>query len=313
MEEQKQEIIRTVQDQRSKGRTITETLNDLGIKRPTYYSWLKPKDNKPKPRITELTPEERQIIENTKEEYPHLRHRQIQGILQNKGLYLSYSSVYNHLKSINMIEPYERRPSPLKEPSYNIWHRNLMWGCDWTKLRINHVRWYLIILIDFFSRYIVAYDICPSVNASHVKHIYAMGLKSQSIAKRHDILPELRVDCGSPNTSLITKEFFAILGADLSFTRVRRPTDNAITERFFGTAKQEEIYLIGSYPDEYSTRHEIGNYMNQYNNQRPHQSLWNFTPAYVHEINNKTVIIERLAQLKYETKLKRKAYWEGVE
>lgn len=313
MKEQKQEIIRIVEDQRLQGRTITEILRDLHIKRPTYYSWLKPKNKTPQRRAIELTPEEKHAIEKAKDEYPHLRHRQIQGILQNSGIYLSYSSVYHHLKSLNMIEPYERRPSPLKEPRYNIRRRNLMWGCDWTKLLINHIRWYLIILIDFFSRYIIAYDIFPSVNASHVKHLYAMGLKNQGIEKRHDVLPELRADRGSPNTSLITQEFFNLMGADLSYARVRRPTDNAITERFFGTVKQEEIHIVGSYPDEYSCRYEIGTYINQYNNRRPHQNLWNFTPAYVHEANNKTMVLQKLEQLKYEARAKRKAYWEGRE
>ena len=202
MDEQKIKIIQFVQDQKTKGCSVTKTLNDLKIKRSTYYTWLKKKDKKTKTRTTDITPYEKKVIEKTKEQNPHLRHRQIQGILQNQGIYLSYSSVYNHLKSLNMIEPYERRPSPLKEPRYNIWRKNLMWGCDWTRLLINHVRWYLIIIIDFFSRYIISYDIYPSVNASHVKHIYKQGLKSQGIIKS-DILPELRVDRGSPNTSLV--------------------------------------------------------------------------------------------------------------
>lgn len=206
-----------------------------------------------------LAPYEKEAIEKAKEECPHLRHRQIQGMLQNKGIYLSCSSVYHHLKSINQVEPYERRPSPLKEPRYNIWGKNLMWGCDWSKLRINHTRWYLLILIDFFSRYLVAWDICPSVNSSHITHIYKEGLKNQGIRKE-DIKPELRVDRGSPNTSLITRDFFTLIGADLSFARVRRPTDNALTERFFGTAKQEEIYVVGNYPDERSAHEEIGKY-----------------------------------------------------
>jgi len=46
MEEQKKQIIQFVQDQKMKGYTITESLNDLKIKRSTYYAWLKPKDNK---------------------------------------------------------------------------------------------------------------------------------------------------------------------------------------------------------------------------------------------------------------------------
>lgn len=86
-----------------------------------------------------------------------------------------------------------------------------MWRCDWTKMLINHLRWYLIILIDFFSRYIIGYDIHPSINASHGKHLSTMGLKSQGRA-HNDILPELRVDRGSPNTSWATKEFFSLIG-----------------------------------------------------------------------------------------------------
>ena len=231
-------------------------------------------------------------------------------MLQNQGIYLSMSSVYHHLKAINQVETYERRPSPLKGPKYRIWQRNLMWGCDWTKLLINHVRWYLIVLIDFFSRFIIGLNIHPSINASHVKHLYAMGLKHQGISPK-DILPELRVDRGSPNTSWVTKEFFTLMGADISFARVRRPTDNALTERFFGTAKQEEIHIVGSYPDEQSAQYEIGRYTTFYNTERPHQGLWNFTPAFVHELNNNTLLLEKLSQLKYEAKMKRKLYWEG--
>jgi transposase InsO family protein len=48
------------------------------------------------------------------------------------------------------------------------------------------------------------------------------------------------------------------MGAVLSFAGVRKPTDNSLTERFFGTAKQEEIYLVGKYPDERSAHEGIG-------------------------------------------------------
>jgi hypothetical protein len=83
----------------------------------------------------------------------------------------------------------------------------------------------------------------------------------------------------------------------LQDARVRRPTDNALAERFFGTAKQEEIHIVGSYPNEHSARCEIGRYINFYNTERPHQSLWNFTPGQIHEVNN-TLILEKLVKLK---------------
>ena len=117
------------------------------------------------------------------------------------------------------------------------------------------------------------------------------------------------MDRGSPNTSGITQEFFEALGAELSFARVRRPTDNALTERFYGTVKQEEIYLVGNYPDETSAREEIGRYIETYHRSRPHQALFNFTPAHVHALNNKSALLLELRELKHTTRERRKAYW----
>ena len=51
--------------------------------------------------------------------------------------------------------------------------------------------------------------------------------------------------------------------------------DNALTERFYGTVKHEEIYLVGNYPDETSAREELGRYIEFYNRSRPHQALLN--------------------------------------
>jgi len=45
----------------------------------------------------------------------------------------------------------------------------------------------------------------------------------------------------------------------------------------------------------------------RYNHERPHQNLWNFTPAHIHEVNNNT-----LKELKQKSKLARRSYWHGV-
>jgi len=168
-------------------------------------------------------------------------------------------------------------------------------------------------VINFFSRFLIAFDIVPTVNASHVKAVYRKGLKAQRIPVNVENKPELRVDRGSPNTSWSTREFFEIIGSELSFARVRRPTDNAITERFYGSNKQEEIYLVGNYPDETSAKEEIGRYIESYNTRRPHQALMNFTPDYVHQINNKTTLFYELKTLKKAARERRKAYWLNPE
>jgi putative transposase len=308
---QKQAIVELVASHRDQRRTVGEVLSSAGVARSSYYRWKKGSGEKKaeRPSSYELTVEERELIDEVKGRYPEYRHRRVQGMLQQRGVYLSASVIYGHLKAQGQVEPYERRAAPWKSPRYEVWQRNLMWGSDWTKLSVGGVRWYLLTVIDFFSRWIIAWEVVPTVHAGNVKAIYQTGLKNQGISIRSDKKPELRVDRGSPNTSGITQEFFESLAVELSFARVRRPTDNALTERFYGSIKQEEIYLVGNYPDEISAKEEIGRYIERYHHSRPHQSLMNFTPAHVHQVNNKSRLMAELKEMKRKTREKRKAYW----
>jgi len=311
MGNQKEAVLELVDEHRERGRSVSEVLGSVGVARSSYYRWRKSREEKKERRqsLYQITGEERRLIEEVKEAHPEYRHRRIQGVLQQRGVYLSASVIYGHLRQKGWVEPYERRAAPWKSPRYEAWRRNLLWGSDWTKLLVGGMRWYLLTVIDFFSRLIVAFEVVPTVHAGNVKAVYQAGLKGQGISVHSETKPQLRVDRGSPNTSGITQEFFEALGAELSFARVRRPTDNALSERFYGTVKQEEIYLVGNYPDETSAREEIGRYMEFYNRSRPHQALFNFTPAHAHEVNNKSVLMGELKDIKRTTREKRKAYW----
>lgn len=312
MATQKQAVVDLVESHRGQGRTVTEVLGSVGVARSSYYRWKKAQ-GKPtvhRPRSYEITAEERQLIDAVKEKLPQSRHRRSQGVLQQRGVYLSASVIYGHLKQRGQIEPYQRRTAPWKRPRYEAWQKNQVWGSDWTKLSVAGVRWYLLTVIDFFSRWIIAWEVVPTVHAGTIKAIYEKGLGNQGISVNSQTKPKLRVDQGSPNTSNITQEFFEALGAQLSFARVRRPTDNALTERFYGTIKQEEIYLVGNYLDHISAREEIGRYIDYYHHNRPHQALMNFTPAHVHEVNNKSRLWAELKEMKRKTREKRKAYWQ---
>lgn len=316
MENQKKEVISFVQAERERGRLLADILKNLKVSRSTYYRWIKLLSQEvlknkytAKVSIRTVTEEERALIDDMKEKHPEMRHRQIQGSLQLEGTFVSATTVYKYLKANNKVEHYERRSAPRKEPHYEIFRANVMWGADWTKLRIGGIRWYLLTMIDFFSRLIVHYEITPTVNAGHIKELYENGLGNFNIPLNWHLKPELRLDQGSPNTSRVTKEFFKYIGADLSYARVRRPTDNALTERFYRIIKQEEIYIVGDYQDEPTAKEVIGKYIQWYNNQRPHQALWNYTPQMVHEMNDKTKLVNALKDLKQKTWTERKEYW----
>jgi putative transposase len=315
MKIQKEEILSFVKTEREQGRVLSKILENLNVSKSTYYRWLKAESQglvKPEaPRVTSrsVTDKERVLIDKVKTERPELRHRQIQGLMQLEGAFVSATSVYKHLKAKGQVEPYARRAAPWKEPFYEVIGANIMWGADWTKLRIGGRRWYLLTLIDFFSRYLVHFEVVPTVNAGHIKALYKDGLYKFNIPLDLELKPELRVDRGSPNTSRVTQNFFEDIKADLSFARVRRPTDNARTERFYRTIKQEEIYIVGDYQDELTAKEELSTYIRWYNERRPHQSLWNFTPWMVHDMNNKTRLLQALRELKQKVWTERREYW----
>jgi putative transposase len=281
---------------RQSGMKVPSALRQLGVAKSTFYSWRPAVDGEQRRTVNRLLSEERAAIINAQQGSPHLRHRVISGLLRHEDIWVSPSSCYRILRAEDLIEPYERREAPWDKPRYEPCGPNLLWGEDWTKLLIAGRRWYLLVLLDLFSRLIVAWDVVPTVTQRDVKELVAQGMLSQGL-DRQGIRrggPRLRTDCGSPNVAGSVKEFLDDIGVDLSLGRVRRPTDNARVERCNGTLKQEEIYCQGAagYLSPEGARLSLGRYIDYYCHRRPHQELWNFTPAHVHTVGNKTTLLK---------------------
>ena len=118
MEPQKQAIIELVASHRGQGRTVGEALRSAGVARASDYRWKKANGEKKTERQSsyEITVEERGLIDEVKGQYPEYRHRRVQGMLQQRGVYLSATAIYGDLKAQGQIEPYERRAAPWKSP-----------------------------------------------------------------------------------------------------------------------------------------------------------------------------------------------------
>jgi len=142
----------------AQGVSKTKALVALGICCSTYYSWFKERNSgKRGPSLVALTEQEREAIIAKKEQEPYLSHRQISGFLRHEQYWISPSSCYRVLKLQGLILSQELRPSPWKKPHYEPFRPNQIWGIDWTILLILERRYYLLSLIDYFSRYIVAW------------------------------------------------------------------------------------------------------------------------------------------------------------
>jgi len=291
-QEQRERIVQEVEQLRTQGIPICAALKKLRVPRSTFYHWRgqgeKPRGKTPR---NSLLPCEEEKIVTLKMKEPHLSHRQISGLLRNWDVWVSPSSCYRTLKSVGLVWEWSLREAPWKKPRYEPFRPNQIWAEDWTGFVIEGLRHYVLTILDVFSRYVVAWGIVKTVTQREVKDLVALAVMSEGIDGRDD-KPMLRTDPGSPNMAADVRLFLSEVGIEFSPGRVARPTDNARQERFYRTLKQEEIYCHLSYASPESARTSIASYIDYYNEIRPHQSLFGYTPARVHRVGNKSLLLE---------------------
>jgi transposase InsO family protein len=230
-------------------------------------------------------------VVSLKERKPYLSHRQVSGFLRHAQVWVSASTCYRILRPLGLVFTRAFREAPWKTSRYEPFRPNQLWAEDWTGLTILGLRFYLLTLMDLFSRYIVAWGVVRTVTSREVRNLLALGIMSQGIDTAPG-KPTLRTDPGSPNMAGDFRAFLTHVGIRFSPGRVNRPTDNGRQERFYRTVKQEEIYCYPTYPSEEIARKSLSRYIAYYNEERPHQALWGFTPAYVHTVGNKALLLE---------------------
>jgi putative transposase len=233
---------------------------------------------------------EKQAVVEKKEIEPQLSHRQISGSLRSEGYWISPSSCYRILKPLGWVSPPTLREAPWKVPRYEPFRPNQIWGEDWTIISVDCSRQYLLTLIGYFSRYIVAWGVVKTVTRREVQNLVALAYLSEDIDPE-SAKPLLRTDLGSPNMAHSTRRLIGDLEMVLSPSRANRPTDNGRQERWYRTVKQEEIYCYPTYPSVEVARLSLSRYIRYYNEDRPHQSLGNYPPGYVHRLGNKTKLL----------------------
>ncbi len=151
---------------------------------------------------------------------------------------------------------------------------NQVWGTDITYVRLSTGFAYLVAIIDWYSRYVIAWRLSNSLEID-----FCLECLKEALAKGQPLI--FNSDQGSHFTS---PRFTGILQAkqiQISMDGRGRCMDNIFTERLWRTVKQENIYL-NSYQDVSQARRGLNEYFSLYNNLRRHQSLDYQTPAQIH-------------------------------
>lgn len=268
-------------------------------------------------RITPL--EEKRVVALAKK-FPQMRCRRIAYELERKSLvFIGKTRVAEILKTHGLNHEFVRGarrdvPDPADMLAHEPWRANLLWGMDWTYLLIAGRFWYLLVVVDWYSRKIVAWGLFPQITRFEVVACVteAVALERIDELPAGAMKPRIVADHGSANTATYTKTNIEVQGLELWLSGVSRPTGNARTERTIGTLKWEEIQIEGEYTDEDHARSRLRPTIQDYNYRRPNAGNGGFAPASVHLLG-RHVLSERRKTARQTTEARRRNHWRNQE
>ena len=146
-----------------------------------------------------------------------------------------------------------------------------MWAADITYIPMARGHLYLAAIIDWYSRYVVAWRLSNTLEADFCVE----ALEDALDRGRPEIF---NTDQGVQCTSQDFTQLLQANGIKVSMDGRGQYLDNVFIERLWRTVKYEEVYLK-AYENGREARSEIGAYLSFYNTQRPHQALGYKTPT----------------------------------
>lgn len=155
-----------------------------------------------------------------------------------------------------------------------ITHPDQAWAADITYVRLRRGFAYLVAILDWYSRYVLAWELSVTLDAD-----FCLAALERALAQAR---PEI---FNSDQGSQFTSEGFTrrLLEAGILISRDGRGRvfDNIMVERLWRSVKYEEVYLK-DYADVHEAREGLGGYFGFYNEKRFHQSLLYRTPGAVY-------------------------------
>jgi putative transposase len=227
-------------------------------------------------------------------------------ITDHHKTFISESSVYRILKQRGLITtPAFQTISASDSFKDKTTRPNEMWQTDFTYLKIVGWGWYyLSTVLDDYSRYIVAWELCSGMTAPDVMHTVDLALAFTGLSKNNR--PRLLSDNGSCYVSSELKKYLKQEQIKPVHGRPAHPQTQGKIERYHRTMKN--VIKLDNYysPDE--LRKALSDFVFYYNNLRYHESLNNLTPVTVFEGNAERILRQREVTREKTMRLRRKIY-----
>ena len=216
-------------------------------------------------------------------ETPFYGSRRMKAWLDRQGMPVSRKRVQRLMRVMGLWAIYRRPRTSQPAPEHRVYpyllrnarvtRPNQVWAVDITYLPMARGFLYLVVVMDWHSRYVVEWRLSNTLEADFCVYALTEALEQGN--------PEVfNTDQGSQFSS---REFTQVLqdrGIEISIDGKGRYADNIFVERLWRTVKYEEVYLK-AYLNTAEARRELEAYFRFYNNLRPHQALGYRTPAEV--------------------------------
>src|SRR5450432_1956569 len=214
-------------------------------------------------------------------EFPFAGSRMLRGLLAAEGCKIGRRHVKTLMRRMG-IEALYRRPRTTKpEPGHKIYpyllrgvevtQPNQVWAMDITYIPMARGFVYLAVVLDWFSRRVLAWRVSITMEAA-----FCVETLEDALARygRPDVF---NTDQGSQFTGAAFTAVLADHGIAISMDGKGAWRDNVFVERLWRSVKYEEVYLR-AYETVSEARSSIGRYLDFYNARRPHSSLDDRTP-----------------------------------
>jgi putative transposase len=252
----------------------------LGLARSVAY--YKPKSSYgPAPEEVRI----KNAIDRIWTAHPCYGYRRIRIALKDQQIKIGKKLLIRYLKEMGIATIYpgpnlsrrnkQHRTYPYLLRNVEIKYPNQVWGIDLTYVGMDKGFMCLVVIIDWNSRIIVGHALSNTLHAGFVADCVRQAIV------QHGKPLIINSDQGAQFTSDDYIDLLKEEQIQISMNGKGRSTDNAITERFIRTLKQECLYLT-EIDGGIQLRRIISDYINDYNWHRPHQSLGYKTPATVY-------------------------------
>jgi putative transposase len=271
----------------------------MDIARPTYYRRLGARDGQPSPRPAPpraLSIAERQEVLDVlhSDRFVDKAPTEVYATLLDEGTYhCSIRTMYRVLEDAGEVR--ERRDqvrhSHYKAPELLATAPNQVWSWDITKL-LGPVKWtyfYLYVILDIFSRYVVGWMIAHQESSALAKRLIAETCEKQNIQPGQ---LTVHADRGASMKSKPVALLLSDLGITKTHSRPHVSDDNPYSESQFKTLK----YRPG-FPDRFGSIQDARafclDFFAWYNTEHRHTGISLLTPGMVHYGKAEAVISQR--------------------